>query len=67
MSIRNLDYLLTPASVAVFGASSALAATITLTNSGSPGKDFNVGGSIAVPSTADGTYSGNVAVTVEYQ
>jgi hypothetical protein len=42
-------------------------ATITLTNSGSPGKDFNVGGSIAVPSTADGTYSGNVAVTVEYQ
>ena len=42
-------------------------ATVTLTNSGSPGKDFNVGGSIAVPSTADGTYSGNVEVTVEYQ
>ena len=42
-------------------------ATVTLTNSGSPGKDFNVGGSIAVPSTADGTYSGNVEVTVDYQ
>jgi hypothetical protein len=42
-------------------------ASITLTNSGSPGKDFNVGGSIAVTSTADGTYSGNVEVTVDYQ
>lgn len=42
-------------------------ASVTLTNSGSPGKDFNVGGSIAVPSTADGTYSGNVEVTVDYQ
>ena len=41
--------------------------TITLTNSGSPGRDFNIGGSIAVPSTADGTYSGNVEVTVDYQ
>lgn len=41
--------------------------TVTLTNSGSPGKDFNVGGSIAVPSTADGTYSGNIEVTVDYQ
>jgi len=41
--------------------------TITLTNSGAPGRDFNVGGSIAVPSTADGTYSGNVEVTVDYQ
>ena len=41
--------------------------TVTLTNSGAPGKDFNVGGSIAVPSTADGTYSGNVEVTVDYQ
>jgi hypothetical protein len=42
-------------------------ATVTLTNSGFPGKDFNIGGSIAVPSTADGTYSGNVEVTVDYQ
>ncbi len=31
-------------------------ASITLTNSGFPGKDFNIGGSIAIPSTADGTY-----------
>lgn len=43
-------------------------ATITLTNSGSPGKDFNVGGSIAIPSTAaDGVYSGNIEVTIDYQ
>ena len=43
-------------------------ATITLTNSGSPGKDFNVGGSIAIPSTAaDGVYGGNIEVTIDYQ
>ena len=43
-------------------------ASVTLTNSGSPGKDFNVGGSIAIPSTAtEGIYSGNVEVTVDYQ
>ena len=42
-------------------------ASITLTNSGSPGFDFNVGGSIAIPSTADGTYSGNIEITAEYQ
>lgn len=42
-------------------------ATVTLTNSGAPGSDFNIGGSIDIPSTADGTYSGNMQVTVEYQ
>lgn len=42
-------------------------ASITLTNSGFPGSDFNIGGSIAIPSTADGTYSGNVVVTANYQ
>lgn len=43
-------------------------ATITLTNSGQPGKDFNVGGSIAIPSTATGgLYAGIVEVTVDYQ
>jgi len=43
-------------------------ATITLTNSGNPGKDFNVGGSIAIPSTATGgLYTGTVEVTVDYQ
>jgi hypothetical protein len=42
-------------------------ASVALTNSGFPGKDFNVGGSIAIPSTADGTYSGNVVVTANYQ
>ena len=41
-------------------------ATLTITNSGAPGHDFNIGGSIAIPSTADGTYSGNVQVTVDY-
>jgi hypothetical protein len=42
-------------------------ASITLTNSGAPGRDFNVAGSIAIPSTADGTYSGNIVVTADYQ
>lgn len=42
-------------------------ASITLTNSGQPGTDFNVGGSIAIPSTADGTYVGNIEVTADYQ
>lgn len=42
-------------------------ASITLTNSGFPGNDFNVAGSIAIPSTADGTYTGNVVVTADYQ
>jgi spore coat protein U-like protein len=41
--------------------------SVTLTNSGAPGKDFNVGGSIAIPSTTtDGTYTGNIEVTVDY-
>jgi hypothetical protein len=42
-------------------------AAITLTNSGAPGTDFNIGGSIAIPSTADGTYIGNIEVTADYQ
>jgi hypothetical protein len=42
-------------------------ASVTLSNSGAPGKDFNVGGSIAVPSSSDGTYSGDIQVTVDYQ
>jgi hypothetical protein len=42
-------------------------ATITLTNSGAPGTDFNIGGSIAIPSTADGTYLGIIQVTADYQ
>ena len=43
-------------------------ASVTLTNSGAPGKDFNLGGSIAIPSTTtDGTYTGNIEVTADYQ
>lgn len=42
-------------------------ASVTLTNSGFPGTDFNVGGSIDIPSTADGSYAGNVVVTANYQ
>lgn len=41
--------------------------TVLLTNSGSPGKDFNLGGSISVDSTTgDGVYSGTFNVTVDY-
>ncbi|QDP18918.1 DUF4402 domain-containing protein [Sphingomonas xanthus] len=42
--------------------------SITLTNSGAPGLDFNVGGSISVPANAtDGLYSGTVEITVDNQ
>jgi hypothetical protein len=42
-------------------------ATLTLTNSGPPGSNFFLGGSITVTSaTAGGTYSGTFNVTVDY-
>ena len=42
--------------------------TITLTNSGNPGTDFNMGGSLVITATtADGNYSGVVSVTADYQ
>lgn len=44
------------------------AASLTLANSGAPGSDFNIGGSITVgTSTTDGVYSGTVDVQVDYQ
>ena len=43
-------------------------ATIAIPNSGNPGIDFSVGGSITVSSsTAGGLYSGTMNVTVDYQ
>lgn len=42
-------------------------AQVTLTNSGAPGTDFNVGGSITLgTTTTDGVYNGNMNVTVDY-
>jgi hypothetical protein len=42
--------------------------TVTLTSSGEPGNTFDLGGSITLSSTtAQGTYSGTLAVTVDYQ
>jgi hypothetical protein len=42
-------------------------ATVTLTNSGAPGNNFNVGGSIQIATTTvDGLYSGDIDVTVDY-
>jgi hypothetical protein len=44
------------------------AASVTLTNSGAPGLDFGVGGSITVAdTTVDGVYTGTFAVTADYQ
>ena len=41
--------------------------SVTLTNSGAPGSDFSLGGSIPVSSTtADGVYLGTFNVTVDY-
>lgn len=42
--------------------------SITLTNSGAPGENFTIGGSITLtPSTSAGLYAGVVDVTVDYQ
>ena len=43
-------------------------ASVNLTNSGAPGTNFSVGGSIIItPTTTDGVYTGNINVTVDYQ
>ena len=43
-------------------------ASILLPNSGATGENFSVGGSIAVAATTrDGLYTGDLAVTVDYQ
>lgn len=43
------------------------AASILLTNSGAPGRDFTVGGSIVIgAATVDGVYTGTVDVQVDY-
>lgn len=42
--------------------------TVNLTNSGAPGDNFNVGGSITITdATTDGVYTGTFAVTADYQ
>jgi len=42
--------------------------TVTLTSSGEPGNNFDLGGSLSLNSTTvPGTYSGTLAVTVDYQ
>jgi hypothetical protein len=42
--------------------------SLNLTNSGAPGDNFNVGGSITVTDqTKDGAYTGTFAVTADYQ
>ena len=42
-------------------------ASVTLPNSGNGGTPFNIGGDIdIVPTTVDGTYTGNIDVTVDY-
>ena len=43
-------------------------ANMAVTNSGAPGTDFDVGGSLSISSTlVGGTYSGTMTVTAEYQ
>ena len=43
------------------------AASILLTNSGAPGRDFTIGGSIVIgTATVDGVYTGTVDVQVDY-
>jgi len=43
-------------------------ASMAISNSGAPGTDFDVGGSLSISSTlVGGTYSGTMTVTAEYQ
>ena len=43
-------------------------ASLAITNSGAPGTNFDVGGSLTLtPTLAGGTYSGTVTVTADYQ
>ena len=43
------------------------AASVTLANSGAPGEDFTIGGSIVIgAATVDGVYTGTVDVQVDY-
>ncbi len=43
-------------------------ASVTMTNSGAPGTDINIGGSISVsPTLVGGTYAGTITVTADYQ
>lgn len=43
-------------------------ATMTLTNNGSPGTDFDVGGSLSISSAlVGGVYTGTMTVTADYQ
>lgn len=43
-------------------------ATMTLTNNGSPGSDFDVGGSLSIDSAlVGGVYTGTMTVTADYQ
>lgn len=43
-------------------------ASVTLTNSGAPGTDFSIGGSVTLTSsTTTGTYAGTFNVTADYQ
>lgn len=43
-------------------------ASLTLGNSGSPGNDFSVGGSITISNgTTDGVYAGEIDIQVSYQ
>ena len=44
------------------------AATVTLSNSGAPGNNFGIGGSITIgTATPEGLYTGSVNVQVDYQ
>lgn len=66
--IKTASNLTNPAN----GASLTLTPTgpnsVALSNSGAPGVNFNIGGTITItPTTGDGVYSGTVNIQVDYQ
>jgi hypothetical protein len=64
VTLTNTDPTMggTPLTLTLTGVS-----TVQLTNAGAPGTDFKLGGTMTVPaSTKEGTYQGDLAVTVNY-
>ncbi|GAA4008505.1 hypothetical protein GCM10022280_01550 [Sphingomonas swuensis] len=68
VSSASPSYTLTGSNGGTLAFTPVLPANITLGNSGAPGNDFSVGGSIALAANQqDGLYSGQIDIQVAYQ
>lgn len=66
--IKTASNLTNPANGSTLTLTPTGPATITIPNSGAPGINFTIGGTITItPTTGDGLYSGTVNIQVDYQ